>query len=217
MTIFSFEKNFDDKLLSDSANGELTTPTANNPDGLDTMTEGLLLLDKDLRIALPTPYVNQVKASSYLPFSISPKFTLLDQHHEENFTKFATVAAPNQQPLIMLLEAIQPDKDMILLTCFKLLEHEHADLKQTRFMIRVCHSNYYSSLKWQTFTDHFSLTLIESRLCRALADGLTLQEYAEKWDVSINTARSQLNSVFSKTGMTKQTNLLRLIFLFVRA
>ena len=37
------------------------------------------------------------------------------------------------------------------------------------------------------------LTPVEARLCRTLADGLTLNDYCEKWKVAVSIARSQLN------------------------
>jgi DNA-binding CsgD family transcriptional regulator len=66
------------------------------------------------------------------------------------------------------------------------------------------------------FARQFVLTQAECRLCRALADGLTINDYREKWKVATSTARSQLSSVFDKTSTRRQSGLLRLIFLFTR-
>nr|MDT0253635.1 LuxR C-terminal-related transcriptional regulator [Endozoicomonas sp.] len=44
-----------------------------------------------------------------------------------------------------------------------------------------------------------------------LANGLTLDETAEELGISRNTARAHLRSIFSKTGVTRQTMLVRLI------
>ncbi len=44
-----------------------------------------------------------------------------------------------------------------------------------------------------------------------LANGLTLDEASEELDISRNTARAHLRSIFSKTGVTRQTVLVRLI------
>jgi DNA-binding CsgD family transcriptional regulator len=67
-------------------------------------------------------------------------------------------------------------------------------------------------MEWDGFRTRFALTPVELRLCRALADGLSLQEYAGKHQVSIQTARSQLKSIFAKTGTHRQSRLLRLIY-----
>lgn len=57
----------------------------------------------------------------------------------------------------------------------------------------------------------FGLTRMEAQLAMLLADGLTLDEAAEKMDVRRNTARTHLRSIFCKTGVTRQTMLVRLL------
>ncbi|MCY1183803.1 hypothetical protein D3C76_1770240 [compost metagenome] len=44
-----------------------------------------------------------------------------------------------------------------------------------------------------------------------LANGLTLDEASEELGISRNTSRAHLRSTFSKTGVTRQTMLVRLI------
>lgn len=57
----------------------------------------------------------------------------------------------------------------------------------------------------------FGLTRMEASLALLLAEGLTLDEAAEKMDVRRNTARTHLRSIFCKTGVTRQTMLVRLL------
>jgi DNA-binding CsgD family transcriptional regulator len=57
----------------------------------------------------------------------------------------------------------------------------------------------------------FNLTPAEARLLRALADGLRLQIYAQSAGVKISTVRSQLKSIFSKTGTNRQAELLSFV------
>ncbi|MNH09625.1 hypothetical protein D3C79_690860 [compost metagenome] len=44
-----------------------------------------------------------------------------------------------------------------------------------------------------------------------LANGLSLEEAAEVLNVRRNTARAHLRSIFSKTGVRRQTELVRII------
>lgn len=67
---------------------------------------------------------------------------------------------------------------------------------------------------WEVFAQHFGITPAELRLCQALADDVTLPDYCARHALSDNTARSQLKSVFSKTGVRRQSELLRLIRAF---
>lgn len=62
-----------------------------------------------------------------------------------------------------------------------------------------------------SLTQLFGLTPAESRLATALANGLNLDEASAKLHISRNTARAHLRSIFSKTGVTQQTQLVGLI------
>ena len=57
----------------------------------------------------------------------------------------------------------------------------------------------------------FGLTRMEAALALLLAEGLTLDEAAEQLNVMRNTARTHLRSIFCKTGVTRQTMLVRLL------
>lgn len=57
----------------------------------------------------------------------------------------------------------------------------------------------------------FDLTPVEALLARSLADGLSLAEIAARRRVSEATVRTQLKAVFHKTGVTRQTSLVRLL------
>ena len=56
----------------------------------------------------------------------------------------------------------------------------------------------------------FQLTAAESMLAIQLANGLSLEEAAEALNIRRNTARAHLRSIFSKTGVRRQTELVRL-------
>jgi DNA-binding CsgD family transcriptional regulator/GAF domain-containing protein len=55
------------------------------------------------------------------------------------------------------------------------------------------------------------LTPAESNLAILLARGLSLTESSEAQNISLHTARAQLKSIFSKTGVSRQAELVRLI------
>ena len=57
----------------------------------------------------------------------------------------------------------------------------------------------------------FGFTPTEASLALLLANGLALDEAALKLDMQKNTARSHLRSIFSKTGVTRQTSLVRVL------
>lgn len=57
----------------------------------------------------------------------------------------------------------------------------------------------------------FDLTPSEAGLATLLADGMTLDEAAEELGIRRNTARAHLRAIFSKTGVTRQTTLVRVL------
>ena len=66
-------------------------------------------------------------------------------------------------------------------------------------------------LSWTRVAAMHGITRAEARLASMLADGISLEEAAEALLVSIQTVRSQLKSVFAKTGVTRQAELVALL------
>lgn len=63
----------------------------------------------------------------------------------------------------------------------------------------------------------FDLTPAETSLSMQLANGLSLEEAAEALGIRRNTARAHLRSIFSKTGVRRQTELVRIFLNSVAA
>lgn len=63
----------------------------------------------------------------------------------------------------------------------------------------------------------FGLTPAETALSLQLANGLSLEEAAEALNIRRNTARAHLRSIFSKTGVRRQTELVRIFLNSVAA
>jgi DNA-binding CsgD family transcriptional regulator len=57
----------------------------------------------------------------------------------------------------------------------------------------------------------FNLTLAETNLAVELVNGASLEEAAEALGIRRNTARAHLRAIFSKTGVRRQTELVRII------
>ena len=75
----------------------------------------------------------------------------------------------------------------------------------------VSDSNARVEAPQASLTQLFGLTPAESRLATALANGLSLDEASANLHISRNTARAHLRSIFSKTGVSQQTQLVSLI------
>jgi DNA-binding CsgD family transcriptional regulator len=67
------------------------------------------------------------------------------------------------------------------------------------------------SASQQLLMELFELTPAEARLAIKLARGLSLAQLSEQQNISQHTARAQLKAVFSKTGVSRQAELVRLV------
>ena len=56
----------------------------------------------------------------------------------------------------------------------------------------------------------YGLTDAETRVIAALAEGARLSEFAERHGISIHTVRTHLRNIFDKTGLRRQSELIRL-------
>jgi DNA-binding CsgD family transcriptional regulator/PAS domain-containing protein len=65
------------------------------------------------------------------------------------------------------------------------------------------------STSTQALIELYGLTPAEARLMVALVDGERLEDYADRQQISINTARTQSKQVFAKTGHGRQADLIR--------
>jgi DNA-binding CsgD family transcriptional regulator len=63
----------------------------------------------------------------------------------------------------------------------------------------------------EILVEALGLSVAEARLVSTLCEGGTLSDAAERIGVSLNTAKSQLASAFSKTNTTRQSELLALV------
>jgi len=60
----------------------------------------------------------------------------------------------------------------------------------------------------------FGLTPAERTLAEAIANGVTLERFAQTRNISLNTARTQLRAIFDKTNLRRQADLVRLALSF---
>ncbi|MGJ0491881.1 helix-turn-helix transcriptional regulator [Methylobacter sp.] len=212
------ERRYLPRRLADRAINDLykTFSTPHCHSCLERTDDAVLLLDSERRIMYATSQADKIMSRFGMPFTLVQKFTLPPSHKDAfRFAAFVNGKNTEPGPLILLLTG-ENDQDLLLLTCFRLPEPLTANLHAARYMVALRDPNHYPVRQWHFFTSQFSLTPAEARLCRALADGLTLNDYCTIWRVRISTARSQLRDVFAKTATHGQSDLMRLIYLFTR-
>lgn len=63
---------------------------------------------------------------------------------------------------------------------------------------------------------HYGLTRAEQRVMAGIADGRTLEDIAAAFKVSTGTVRAQTKSIFSKLGVQRQADIVRIVHLLGR-
>jgi DNA-binding CsgD family transcriptional regulator len=67
------------------------------------------------------------------------------------------------------------------------------------------------SVRSERLRSQYGLTLAEAAVALHIANGNTMQNFAEQRKLSRHTARNQLQQVFDKTGVHSQAELVRLL------
>ncbi|MDQ3271683.1 MAG: hypothetical protein M3Q12_05870 [Pseudomonadota bacterium] len=101
--------------------------------------------------------------------------------------------------LQLILRKLQADQT--------LLQQEGAD----RFVLTISDPASVTVPQMRAISLMYALTPAECRLAQLLLRGATLSEAADELDVSLETVRSQLKSVFSRTSTSRQTELVALL------
>ena len=104
-----------------------------------------------------------------------------------------------QSPISILASPINPD--MV-----------HIDTQSNENVLLVLSTNQHQKLlPTELLAALYKLAPSEARLAAYLCRGLTLDEISEELELSKNTLKSQLRSCFTKTGVSRQAELIRLI------
>ncbi len=90
-------------------------------------------------------------------------------------------------------------------------EHAESERHHPKAVIFITNPNQKRAINPSLLNQHYGLTPAEARLTAALVEGERLQDYAERVEISLHTAKTQLKTIFSKTGTSRQSDLIRAI------
>ena len=188
---------------------------------LENMGDGLALLDAESRIVFASRKAEELLGDqSSGIFRTEGFFRFRDAQNGERMQTFLEVLA-NGHALsateLSLLIHRTPPRQALILSLFPVAIHTSRQPHGPCVMVTIRDLSASPTPKWQLFAHHFQLSTAEVRLCLALVDSLSVNEYSEKYFISSHRARAQLRSVFSKTGARRQAELVRLILAFTRA
>ncbi|GGN28970.1 MULTISPECIES: helix-turn-helix transcriptional regulator [Marinomonas] len=105
----------------------------------------------------------------------------------------------------------------LLVTCVDVPVHDMGRPSETMIAVFFSENDHGFTHLDEEVSQLYGLTPAESRLAVALANGLSLEEYSQQKGVSIGTVRIQLKSIFSKMNITRQQELVRVLWASVSA
>ena len=205
--------------IADLDSGDLykTFSTDNCHSCIERGGESILLINEGRKLLYAT-----VRMQSFLDrypelLILEPQLSLSDKLSNRLLQDYFR-NEENSHPLLMPILSHKDNVTFkIFFTCSRLPKPSILRPNIAQFLIKVRGETRYSDQDWYFFARQFSLTQAEIKLCRAIADGWTLQRAAAASNISINTIRTQISSIFSKTYTQRQSDLLRLIHLTIQS
>lgn len=91
-----------------------------------------------------------------------------------------------------------------------------ANAADARYLVTLCNLDADVSLTSETLEQCFGLTPMEARLCLVLLDARSLQNFADKYDLTIATARWHWTNIREKLNVHTQIELVRLLLRLTR-
>lgn len=187
---------------------------------IEAIGDGVVLLDSQTKVVFASESASTIlrEQSNYI-FIESDRLRFSEPTVGVKFTELLARLEREKQPLpqggVLVVERSAP-LPPLLLTVLPLSRQTPEDILIARTMLILRDLAHIPVPQWQVFAQHFKLSGAETRLCLALADGLSLAEYSKKFHLSLHTSRTHIKSVFVKTETRRQADLLRLIFAFTR-
>jgi len=187
--------------------------------GLDRLVVGLIIYDKD---AHPL-YINPT-ARSIIERHPSLKFqkngmllcdseearklhqAIIDTaeiHPEDSWRQSVSIGITHpdmSMPMPLLVTAIQTD-----------MISPELDYQGARVAVFLSDPEIEQPISAESLINVYGLTKSEAQVAISIANGNSIEEIAKRSSHSVHTIRSQLKSVFSKTGVSRQSELIKLL------
>jgi len=183
---------------------------------LEYIADGIIIINQDGSIYFATEQAKKALSTVGHLVTINQQISFFREKEIKLFKEFLKVLnaiqnnSDNQsEPHTIFLSKTHSQYPLII-SCFKCISFNSENPIRGILVVRDPDNQPKEQLS--AFVEQFKLTPIEFRLALALSNGKTLAEYCEIHTVSINTARTQLKNIFSKTEVTRQSELLRIIF-----
>lgn len=182
--------------------------------GLDLMETGVFATDAEGRVL----YSNRLgEALLRQPGGLTMRQGVLTTAQQSLASRLSTalaVCASSGRPQSLRIALGGSGEGNFLHLTIALINGPHALLNinsSVRLLVLAGRTNARRVLTGPQLMQLFGLTAAEARLARALVQGLTPEIYAGQQSLKMPTVRAQLRAVFAKTGVRRQSELVRIL------
>lgn len=180
--------------------------------GLDRLSVAVVIVDSDRRVHFSNPRADEILAASDGVHARARRLHACDPKADQKLAHHVRQAAAlgDTQTGRLLL----PRRDGAAPLCVRILPAPRGTfpfLGDRHFVSLFLGEESETQDVGALLRDMFRLTPAEARLVQALMTGVSLRAYADDTRISVETARTQVKSVFSKTGTSRQSELIALL------
>lgn len=196
---------------------QLRTRQQNLSKTLSRLTLGVIIVSPDREVTYCNPVAEALLAQQGA--LIIDRHGRLKAHYpEENQrlqTLIAHLASVDKQDITTRDEAIgfhHPDKEHAINVMLATLNEASDSMHPPGYVaLYLCDPESALNLSGDALRKLYNMTPAEARVAIALVNGLSPREISERHCVSIETVRSQLKSIYSKMGVSKQQDVIRVL------
>ncbi|HVY06981.1 MAG TPA: helix-turn-helix transcriptional regulator [Burkholderiales bacterium] len=194
---------------------------ATNTQALEHLTVGVVLLDETARITYMNPVAQSIASANdglsvlngELTASVGSETLALSRLLGETMRATTMLLAP--RPETMTISRPSRARPYQLTAMPVAIEGAFAvGRRHSAAIVFISEPAADLRVHVRASARHYGLSPAESRLLQELVDGKPLKRAASDFGISVNTAHSQLTSIFSKTGVHRQPDLVRLVLSF---
>lgn len=184
---------------------------------LDRLSIGAFILDASARVIDANATARRLAGQSGVLDIVEGRLTLKNRALNARLAQAlsAAIAWPDQQGNHRFIDAMRIEQRTgdalgVLVRLIAPDDTYHSDVSP-RVIVYVCDPRQQEKAPERFIAELFGLSRAEAGLASLLATGMTLSQAAEHLQLTENTTRTYSKRVFEKIGVTRQTDLVRLI------
>lgn len=186
-------------------------------DVMDRLSVGVILVDGSSRILKSSPTADRLVALRDGLVVLGGRLRATDTKDDRAFQATiraaveAMLAGASPSPRGLTLSRSRSDRGLGVVVQPIAGDPRPCTGRPARVAVYVRDSDTPAEIESELVRQLFDLTPAEAAVARRLAAGFSLDDAAASLSISRNTARAHLRSIFSKSGISRQTELVRLM------